>query len=1309
MKGIKRVLRKIIGRKKDDRGSALIVVTLLLALLTVYVSASLSIATTDVISSNFEVAQQRGFFTAYSKLEQMSRDFSGLFVSSPLPGYDSMCQIVLADPSLINGFRIVKPPVTCPPGSPCTPSYTAPFLKGTDLFDLGWVGDTTPFCMIDVCNPGSPLTCNFPRRPPKLIQVTKGDFAGLQGFARRYRQVSTAVSENRGGADVQLVRDFDNILLPLFQFGIFTDSDFELYDPPNWAFGGWVHTNGDFYLMGGASGLAGVPKGTPRSTFSQYILDNNNKLQPTAARITVAKHMLIGDEKNGDSEAGSYMWVYNGPNTYDIVDTGSAKGGAFVTGNCNGITDPSQDVKTGNCASISGTSAQTIKIGVRPLKLPIQTILGASPIELIKRGMSADLNPALGSPYYDARYFYKPGIRITLADYQNQLPRQVKDKEARSAGSGEYGGIQLDGADPWLADNVGTGQQLGKPAGPGGLPAWYYQQDSSSGSAKSEPIPRGYQPKIADPSSGRPTGARINGNRVHGWIKVELVNADGRTFDITQEFLNLGVTVPYYSNAGAGFYYPRSSAGLPASFPFPTTGSGPYPDENSIIHLQRFGVPFTGSVPAGLTGLTSPAGGLNPNLDDVSAGGKGLRFDYYASMALRNFNNSSLSMFGIADDLDKNNKYQTRAMAVGGNDTFPYAEPQPDAGGYYTDETRAPVPSKNLTPSQIDFAGTGTNTRKNGARSENANLPKMKGIVTATNDPNGVNYDLGETTWYINNRSLVPFPINMFDSREGTPHEPGTGGPANKPVPGLQIDQVSKTGVMNIMEIDMGNLGRLLKGDFDGLFSTMGSTPFTKDFGRALKATDILDNINVNQDNGWLVYVSDRRGDEPVVNTNPNIKLPASAPAPLTTKPAPGNALVSTMLGDGEYNREDVVWNPGGNTSTGSSDAVQVKFGGISGCTNNSTLDSDKKDDGKSPQDANNDCFIQRETAGNYSETADYASGFTGDQADPTSLAYSDMAGTNKLGNMIAMTQMSTNIKPDWSLKPGVMVPSAGKPYIETFRRAVRLVNASNLFPTGPKPSPCGALLGTSVISENPVYVLGNYNTPAAEVGDTTDAFPGLTATPKVTNPTSPGAYNGQDMDTCASNCHVPAAIVADAITLLSSPCVGTSNTVWSGAGGFAGWMDSRSFLTPYQSLGYRSARNTVYRFALISGFTPSWFPGFWGQNNTNQGPQSSYSSGALNNFPRFLEDWGQNNNSGQFATYAGSLIRIFKSRQGNGSFKRLSDQLAAPGQVDYVYRPPNRDWVFDVDFTNPCTLPPGSPFLQLIDFKGFQQSIVQR
>src|SRR2546430_17385399 len=131
MKEIKRIWRKLSNTPRIEHGAAMIVVALLLALLTIYVSVSLTTSTTDIIASNFEVAQQRGFYTAYSKLEQMSRDFSGLFASSLNPSNESICsRVVLPDPSLLNGFRIVKPNVSCSGGN-CNPSYGDKFKGGT--------------------------------------------------------------------------------------------------------------------------------------------------------------------------------------------------------------------------------------------------------------------------------------------------------------------------------------------------------------------------------------------------------------------------------------------------------------------------------------------------------------------------------------------------------------------------------------------------------------------------------------------------------------------------------------------------------------------------------------------------------------------------------------------------------------------------------------------------------------------------------------------------------------------------------------------------------------------------------------------------------------------------------------------------------------------------------------------------------------------------------------------------------------------------------------------------------------------------
>ncbi len=106
---------------------------------------------------------------------------------------------------------------------------------------------------------------------------------------------------------------------------------------------------------------------------------------------------------------------------------------------------------------------------------------------------------------------------------------------------------------------------------------------------------------------------------------------------------------------------------------------------------------------------------------------------------------------------------------------------------------------------------------------------------------------------------LVPFPIQLFDTREGIANDrPDT----SNGVPGTNSfgnDRVPSAGVMSMIDIDVANLRRFLNGgagSFDNLLPT--DTPFAKSknvVGASLLSTD------VPQNKGWVLYVSDRRGD----------------------------------------------------------------------------------------------------------------------------------------------------------------------------------------------------------------------------------------------------------------------------------------------------------------------------------------------------------------------------------------------------------------------------------------------------------------
>lgn len=136
--------------------------------------------------------------------------------------------------------------------------------------------------------------------------------------------------------------------------------------------------------------------------------------------------------------------------------------------------------------------------------------------------------------------------------------------------------------------------------------------------------------------------------------------------------------------------------------------------------------------------------------------------------------------------------------------------------------------------------------------------------------------------------------------------------------------------------------------------------------------------------------------------------------------------------------------------------------------------------------------------------------------------------------------------------------------------------------------------------------------------------------------------YIQGDYNTGAS--HVSSAVFADAVTILSN-----------------NWNDGNS----NGALSSRQATGTTVNTALVAGFLPSGWV-------NEYGVQYGY-SGGLNNFPRFLEDWGNDT----FA-YNGSMIELFTSKIATGEWDTGS-----------IYRPPNRAWNFDSLFVdNP---PPGS------------------
>ncbi len=364
------------------------------------------------------------------------------------------------------------------------------------------------------------------------------------------------------------------------------------------------------------------------------------------------------------------------------------------------------------------------------------------------------------------------------------------------------------------------------------------------------------------------------------------------------------------------------------------------------------------------------------------------------------------------------------------------------------------------------------------------------------------------TNWY---------PINFYDTREGQVREnriaSGSAGASNCTV----------NGIMNVVELDIGNLKKWLKGT-TGINGT---------------------SVEFNDENGYLLYFSDRRGMLPNPLANPSDNSPA-------------NVLT------GEYGFEDVINNVA--STTGLPDAL---------------LDAG--------EDVSGNGIVDRWGAANVGD---------GFRVLPVTVGYPYV-------NVDCLNQGRMN-------------------KVTGARHVLRLIDGKvgNL----PLSNKGG---GFTVASENPVYVFGDYNGGNAQ---------GLADAPII---------------------HSPAAILADAVTMLSNS-----------------WNDTRDMTNASDTFA-RVGTTTYYRMAIAGGKNLA-FANTSGANNVSWG-----GDGGVHNFLRYLEDWNPN---GAALWYSGSMVSLYPSQYATGIYKFGASA---------VYNAPNRKYSFDTLFLNPANLPPGTPMFQ--------------
>jgi type II secretory pathway pseudopilin PulG len=155
-----------------------------------------------------------------------------------------------------------------------------------------------------------------------------------------------------------------------------------------------------------------------------------------------------------------------------------------------------------------------------------------------------------------------------------------------------------------------------------------------------------------------------------------------------------------------------------------------------------------------------------------------------------------------------------------------------------------------------------------------------------------------------------------------------------------------------------------------------------------------------------------------------------------------------------------------------------------------------------------------------------------------------------------------------------------------------------------------------------------------------------------------------------------PSALVGDAFTWLSTGFSDATQADRPTTNAIVGGVQRWTRTSP------ATAPGIIYAAILAghSGTPFDWMVGGTqpaGCNYTGTGSQSYFYGGGLENFPRFLEDWG-----GVTTTYRGSLVSV--------SFSEKATNYCA--WAGAYYGVPTRDWAFETRFSDPANLPPGTP-----------------
>jgi hypothetical protein len=450
-------------RAKRDKGVALITVMLVLILVSAIVVGMSWMVMTDQRLGGNNQDRQKAFYGAEAAMEKLTADTGTVFTTKGA--------LTAAD---VTALVATPPPIF-----------------GIQYKDASGASTYQILCGVPAVSPCNPAPVNAAILPPSAYAGMQALITGLQ---------LTVAAQTSSGSEVKLNRQIQVVAIPVFQFGIYSDTDLSFFNGPPFDFGGRVHTNGNLWITSNRGPL--------------YLAD----------KITVVGQVLRGNLENGQPPAGTIQPgdQYDGPVTIALTPNPAVLPAAPTYTDANwraiALTEGSMlnHNSFGNLSGVPnntppapGTWTSTVQAyggmlqnGVKPLTLTT-TALGtvASPISLIQRP------PMNVAPTNPQQYFLQASLRILLDDYVGGA--------CATADMTKLSGITP--AVPVDLAGLGTIAQSGAVQGGAAY-------NAANGYWISNP---------AAPTARRPT--------ITGCIKIEYQNAGGAFTDVTAAILGLGI------------------------------------------------------------------------------------------------------------------------------------------------------------------------------------------------------------------------------------------------------------------------------------------------------------------------------------------------------------------------------------------------------------------------------------------------------------------------------------------------------------------------------------------------------------------------------------------------------------------------------------------------------------------------------------------------------------------------------------------------------------------------------------------------